>query len=344
MRKKIKSLGIICCLALTLLTGCGEKRNVITDEQFWIGLEQNGYSKEHKTFDEVVSSKLKSIAEYTDIDYYHDGEIEYMFMELASGSDAVKMFDTLVNSHEDKCSTKISVNMGAFNSWAGTNSEDNKYIMLQRYENIVLFGYGLSDDKESIKATVESLLTMDYTGKELQYKEPTEEDTADEVIEEPSMETEEPMTDEVVEEPTLTEPTEELKDGYTFYVSDTPITIPSIEGWEYDTEWAPSLYVKVDSKYNLRYVDSYIDVGNLEEVDNALKTYEYPKENIGTTKLNGVDAYLGYKVIDGYTFITLYQNLGLETYLRLDIDFYDECESIEELLNIVSTFALTARG
>lgn len=322
-----------------ILSGCGQivvSRNVISEEQFWIGLEENGYTKEHDMSKEFAESngfdKSEMIVKCA---YYYDEPTEYVYIETKSNSRALQVFNVLVEEYEKMCNSNSSVSSGAFKSWSGSSKSDDIFITVQKYENIIIVGGDTYANKDAVKEIVDQLFTMDYTGKELQYEEKSEEELDEEPDDTENSEFEN-------DNETTNDASGESSGKHIVYVSDIPVTLPEVEGWKFDDSYDNILPVTVNEDYDVIYSDSYIEVDDANNVVNTLmEEYDFDKKNINKIALNDVESYIGYSVENGYTNIITYQDIGFDTYLEIEILYFGECETINDVLDTVSMFALT---
>lgn len=347
MRKKI--LALCCAAMLAALSACSlpsaTEMHAITTDEFWYGLEEQGYDIEANdhtaTLAEMAGDNLEDCA------YYWDDPTEYGLYIFGSSADASAFFGSAVEDYEEMCNNQQSKSSGAVRMFKGSNKDDDFACLIYKVDKMILIGGSDMDGSDRMAEVADYLVTTDFGDVEAR-QEGNAEDLDDgrnqgggfaKPAEEEPTDTQEPVEDQPVEDQStaeddsFSEKLQEIAGGDTLepagqddaeYTIDwgdgTELAIPTKPGWEVDDNYDYTLYVD-DGDFSVSYSNS--NCSSEEEVAEYLvEVYTCEPENCEKTSYGGKTVYVGTKTDSlGNTFY-VFQDIGREDYLFMRIDDY----------------------
>lgn len=150
MKKRYLFLGIICCVMLLALTGCGNKKAITTNE--FSNIAKNNGLEIFDTTDQYAGYIEEGLIAYKEDEW----QIEFYILE--NDEKAISMFDTNKENFEESkgtSSTELSTTLGNYSTY---ELKSNGYFMyVARVDNTLLFVHVEDDYEDNVKTIIKEL-------------------------------------------------------------------------------------------------------------------------------------------------------------------------------------------
>lgn len=152
MKKKTILFGIICLMMFAIVTGCGSKKAIST----------NDFKSKSEKLDYTTVNVLKQYEAYPHVKEatlaQHKDGFQVEFYVIDDDANATSMFNTnkeYFESLKDNLSTELSSNMNNYSTYTLTSND--YYMYLSRVDNTLLFVKVKDSYKEKVKNLIKEL-------------------------------------------------------------------------------------------------------------------------------------------------------------------------------------------
>lgn len=346
--KRLKGIvSLFICFALCFsLSGCfggKEKYHTISVDEFWYYLEEQGYSMEEDLgisfFDlmglseEELEPEIKESFQNCIFDSYTTEDVMYLYTAFPNSKMAKAHFDSFVEVAKESVISESSATVKNYSFWQAVDSTN--YILAYYVDEVEILGMCKKEKKDEVRDNVRGMLSKDYSNIDVPVHKAKE--VEDDIEENENQKSH----NEFIEE---NKTSEEIQKQYKFIMlegtKEVPVYINNIgvEGLEY-SESEYTLNVNATSKYNVMYSDSYIEIDDLDEIKETEKML-YTEGTLEEVLIGNRKGYIMHKDTDYVEFICVLQDIGLDSYVKINMTVYDKNIEIDDM---VKTFTLNIK-
>lgn len=326
--------------------------------------------------EEDLTLELKEALENCTFDSYTTEDVIYVYTSFSNSQMSKAHFDTFVESMKDSVTSESSGTVKNCSFWQGVDSTN--YMLAYCVDNVEILGLCEKEKKDEVRDNIRGMLSKDYSNvdvpvhkvKEVEedlkvndnqglevnenqdnYNESLEENYGiklgegvtliDTNIDELYKDLEDNETSESIQENTTSE---EVQGQYKFVMIEGTEEVPvyindiGVEDLEY-SESEYTLSVNATSKYNVMYSDSYIKIDDLDEIKETEKML-YTEGTLEEVIIGDRKGYIMHKDTDYVEFICVLQDIGLDSYIKINMTVYDKNIEIDDM---VQTFTLNIK-
>lgn len=154
--KKIKVLliSVLCILTLVSFSGCGNKKNPISADEFCDKLESKSFTVSDSTSEYASNNEV--VESYAAISPDYGYQIEFLIID--SDSNAKAMFETNKSKFEkDKDNLSVTTNLSFSTYEKYTIQSNGKYKVVSRINNTLLYVNANLEYKDEIQSILEEI-------------------------------------------------------------------------------------------------------------------------------------------------------------------------------------------